>query len=169
MTEKFWQQEKKNIDKNKDNTNLIIQQTMEDKKKLVPSKHPKALYADCLQGALYLKQWSQSDDLSVDDMSLLICRDRGCELTYCQATLSDPYERPFENCESHFKQFNDCILQEKRRYLQHDIESRTMQQQIEYMLLKRKEEKYKHILPENINKFPEEKLSENDLNRSMKM
>ena len=165
MTEKFWQQEKKNIDKNKDNINPILQQTMNDKKSLIPSKHPKALFTDCLKGALYFRQWALSDDLNVDDMSLLICRDMGCELTYCQATLSDPYERPFENCNSQFKMFNDCILQEKRRYLQTDIQSRTMQQQIEFMLQKKKEEKYKYILLENKEEIikPEEKIKENDM------
>lgn len=57
MTEKYWQQEKKNIDKNKDNIHPVIQRTYEDKKSLQGPKHPKKLYYDCLQGALYHRQW----------------------------------------------------------------------------------------------------------------
>ena len=148
MTEKYWQEQKRNIEKNKGNVNTIIEQTIEDKKKLIPSKHPKALYTDCLKGALYLTQWAQSDDLSLDDMSMLICRDLGCELTYCQATLSDPYERPFDNCDEQFKGFNSCIMQEKRRYLS-EPEGRSMQQQVAYMLEKKKREKYKYIFAES--------------------
>ncbi len=147
MTEKYWQEQKRNIEMNKGNTNPIIEQTFEDKMKLVPPKHPKALYSDCLKGALYFTQWAQSDDLSIDDMSMLICRDLGCELTYCQTTLSDPYERPFDNCDEQFKGFNSCIMQEKRRYL-YEPEGRSMQQQVAYMLEKKKREKYKHIFTE---------------------
>jgi hypothetical protein len=147
MTEKYWQQEKKAIEKNKDNINPIISQTIEDKKKLIPNKHPKVLYSDCLQGALYLTQWALSDDLNIDDMGMLICRDMGCELTYCQATIFDPYERPFENCDEQFRRFNACIGMEKRRFL-YDSEGRTMQQQVAYMLEKKKMEKYKYLFQE---------------------
>jgi hypothetical protein len=116
---------------------------MNDKKKLVPSKNAKVLFTECLKGALYLRQFAQSDDLSVDDMSMLICRDVGCELQYCQASISDPYDRPFENCDAHFRAFTRCIGQEQSRYLSNP--ERSVQEQVLYMLEQRKK-KYSHII-----------------------
>jgi hypothetical protein len=147
-TEEYWRAEKERIKKNADNINPIIAQTMEDNKSIIPPRHPKALYGDCLQGALYWDQWARSEDLSTNDMAMMICRDLGCELTYCQATLSDPYERPFENCDQQFKQLNSCIAQEQRRY-QINPEGRTVQEHVQYMLAKKKKEKYFDL------KFPE--------------
>ena len=144
-TEKYWQQERENIKKNSDTINPLITQTMQDAKELIPPKHPKALYADCLQGALFWNQWAESDDLSLPDMAMIICRDTGCELTYCQATMRDPYERPFENCEQQFRQMNSCIAQEQKRYAINP-EGRTMQEHVKYMLEKKKKEKYFNIM-----------------------
>jgi hypothetical protein len=144
-TEDYWQKEIEKNRMNAGNINPIISMTMEDNKKIVPPKHAKALYADCLQGALFWEQWARSEDLSLNEMGMMICRDVGCELTYCQATLSDPYERPFENCDQQFKAFNQCIAQEQRRYIMNP-EGRSMHEHIQYMLAKKKKEKYFNIL-----------------------
>jgi len=76
---------------------------------------------------------------------MMICRDIGCELTYCQASIYDPYERPFENCDEQFKNLNSCIAQEQRRFIINP-EGRSMQEQIQFMLEKKKKEKYINIL-----------------------
>jgi hypothetical protein len=143
--EKFWQQEKKRIDSNKDTINPILQQTYEDTRELVPRKHPKALYADCLQGSLFWNQWAKSDDLSLPEMGMIICRDLGCELTYCQTSMSDPYERPFDNCDQQFKALNSCISNEQRRYLM-DPQGRSMGEHVAFMLEKKKKDKYAHFI-----------------------
>jgi len=140
MTENFWQQEKERIRKNKDNVNPLIQQTYDDKKALVPNKNFRELYYNCMQGSSNIKAWEQSENMSIDDMGMLICRDVGCELQYCQASISDPYEKPFENCDEHIKKFFQCQEQEKRRY-SYDNQGRTMQEHIAYMLEKKKKEK----------------------------
>ncbi len=57
MTEKYWQQQKRRNEMNKGNVNPIFKQTEEDMKSLQSRKDPRAYYMDCLQGALYLKQW----------------------------------------------------------------------------------------------------------------
>jgi hypothetical protein len=144
-TEKFWQEEKKRVEINKDLVHPDIQQTFDDAKALFPNKNFRAMYYDCLEGAMYIKQWAQSDDLSLGDMATLICRDIGCELTMCQASIADPYERPFNNCDEQFRKLNKCITQEEERY-QKDNEGRTMQEQVQYILEKKKKEKYFRLL-----------------------
>jgi len=140
-TEKYWQEEKRRVDMNKNNIHPVIQQTIEDNKSIHSLKNPKALYYECLKGALYWRQWAQSDDLSPDEMATIICRDTGCELTYCQATLYDPNERPFENCDFQFRQLTKCIDQEQKRYLDNP-QGRTVQEHVIFMLDKKRKEKY---------------------------
>jgi hypothetical protein len=154
--EKYWQEEKKRIDRNKDNIHPVLQQTYEDLKKNVPAKHPKALYADCLQGSLFWNQWAKSDDLSLPEMGMIICRDIGCELTYCQTSMADPYERPFDNCDQQFKALNSCISNEQRRYLM-DPQGRSMGEHVNYMLEKKKKEKYAHLFQSQKIEIPAEK------------
>jgi hypothetical protein len=171
-TEKYWQQEKRNIDLNKHNIHPDIKQTMEDSKAIQSLKNPKALYYDCLKGALYWRQWAQADDLSISDMATIICRDTGCELTYCQASLYDPYERPFENCEQQFRQLNRCIAQEEKRYLDNP-EGRSLQEHALYMLERKRKEKYFDLTqkieqPNELNKEREYFIKESNTNLSMK-
>ena len=148
MTEDYWQQEKKRIRINKNNVNPILQQTFDDKKSLVPNKNFRELYYNCLQGALYLKQYAQSDDITLDDMGMLICRDIGCELQYCQASMYDPHEKPFDNCDEQYQSFSSCMVQEKRRFI-HDGQGRSMQEQIVFMLEKKRKDKYQNLFQEN--------------------
>ena len=155
-TEKFWQGEKDKMIKNADNIHPVIKQTMEDAKALVPPRHSKALFQDCLQGALYWNQLAQQEDLTLPEMGMIICRDVGCELTYCQASISDPYERPFENCDQQFKQLNKCIAQEQVRY-QTNPEGRTMQEHVAYMLEKKKKEKYMKYFEPQVMEVPRER------------
>jgi hypothetical protein len=146
-TEEYWQKQKKIEESNKQNINPILAQTYEDMKELILPKGAKYQYIECLKGALYLRQWAMSDSLNIDDMSMLICRDTGCELQYCQQTLSDPFEQPFKNCDAQYRNLTRCIIQEQDRYLTNP-EGRTMQEQVLYMLEKKKKEKYFNILQE---------------------
>lgn len=179
MTEKFWQQEKERIRLNKGNINPLIQQTFDDKQALVPNKNFRELYYNCMQGDLNIKSWERSDDMSLDDMGMLICRDVGCELQYCQASMSDPYEKPFENCDDHFKKFYQCQEQEKRRY-RYDGQGRSMQEQIAFMLEKKKKEKVhgvnqyeqetnKQLQTEKVDKGKEIAMKENESDKRPKM
>lgn len=155
-TEQFWQERKKQLQRNADTIHPDIIQTMEDNRALLPSRHPKALYGDCLQGALYWDQLSRSGDLSLNEMATMICRDVGCELQYCQATISDQYERPFDSCTQQLRQLNGCIAQEEKRYTENP-EGRTMQEQVRYMLDKKKKEKYFHFLESQKIETPKER------------
>jgi hypothetical protein len=170
-TEDYWKDEKKRIDINKSNVNPIIRRTYEDKKALQGPKHFKELYTQCLQGALYLKQWALSDNLTEDEMAMLICKDVGCELNYCQLSMSDPYERPFENCDQQYRNLNRCIAQEITRF-EENSEGRTMQEQVLYMLEKKKREKYFDFFEElrkhNIENIEKQTIQTTDRELTMK-
>ena len=146
-TEGYWQRQKQINEMNKSNIHPVIDQTMKDKKELVSRKHAKEYFVECLKGALFIRQYALSDDLTVHDASMLICRDMGCELQYCQSTLSDPYDRPYENCDMQFRALNKCIAQEQDRYLSNP--ERSIQEQVLYMLEHKKNNKYAYILKEN--------------------
>lgn len=143
-TEKYWQEEKARLDFNKDTMHPVIKTTEEEFRKNIPMKHPKYLYAECLKGALYWRQWAQADTLTIDEMATIICRDVGCELQYCMSTMSDPYERPFNDCNEQLRNMSSCIRQEQRRFIENS-EGRNMQEQVMYMLDMKKKGKYKHL------------------------
>src|SRR4051812_45493212 len=89
-----------------------------------------------------------SDNLTIDDMGMLICKDVGCELTYCQATISDPYNRPFNNCDQLFKNLNQCIANQINNYQQNNL-GKTMQEYAIYMIDKKKAEKHTYTFLED--------------------
>jgi len=172
-TEKYWHEEKRRVDLNKNNIHPVIQQTMEDSKSIQSLKNPKALYYDCLKGALYWRQWAQADDLNLDEMATIVCRDTGCELTYCQATLYDPHERPFENCDLQFRNLTRCISQEQQRYIDNP-QGRTLQEHTLYMLDKKRNEKYFDLVqkleqPTELNKEKEREYFIKDTTNKMSM
>jgi len=146
MTEKYWQN-RQTINK-KDSLNGIIQRTYDDKKEKIPRKHFKELYYECLKGSLDLKLWAMSDELNVDDMALLACRDVGCELSYCQNSMTDPYERPFENCEQHQSALFGCIDYQINMYNKKPLAS-TIQEHLKIVLENKKNKKYDFLFNKN--------------------
>lgn len=76
---------------------------------------------------------------------MLICRKDGCDLTYCQNSMSDPYERPFENCDQQFKALNNCIARERRLYMLDD-QKRSLKDHV-YYRLKQREEEAPYVIP----------------------
>lgn len=140
MNQKYWKTKTQEIKKNKNNINPIIEQTYEDKKNHLPNKNFQENYSDCTKGSLYLNQYAKNDQISIDEMAMLICREKACELNYCQSSFFDPYEKPFKNCDEFYNKYLGCTSQEIRRYL-HDSENRNMNQQIEFMLEKKRKQK----------------------------
>lgn len=154
MTEKYWQERKYWNKRNDKNLNPLIENTYNEKRAIAPNKHFKELYAICLKGSLDLKLWEISDDLTVDDMGLLACRDVGCELNYCQTSLSDPYEKPFQNCDSQTRAFYSCISREVDNY--NSIDSNIpLKDYLKVTLENKKKNKYSHLF---INKPLAEKV-----------
>ena len=55
---------------------------------------------------------------SVEDMSMLVCKDVGCAVNYCGLLKMD-YPSEWEgssDCTSEINDFNKCMVQERRRY-----------------------------------------------------
>ena len=119
MTEEFWQQEQKKQLGNPQNTNLIWKTTMEDVKAYASDKHPKALYAECLKNTQFWHHYAASPKISVDDLAMMVCRDLGCAINYC-SLIKKSYVTEWENssdCTQEIKSFNECMAQERRRFL----------------------------------------------------
>lgn len=156
MTEKTWQEVKYWKDRNNKNLNPIIENTYEEKRKKAPNKHFKDLYFECLRGSLDIKLWQISDELTVDDMALLACRDVGCELNYCTTSFTDPYERPFEDCNSQSKALYSCISREVNIY-NSQKEQIPLKTYLSKLLLEKKNNKYKHLFENRIDVHAENK------------
>lgn len=143
MTEKYWK-ERNHFNKiNEKNIHPVLKRTFDDKKEKIPVMHFKALYYECLKGSLDLKLWSMSDELSVDDMALLACRDVGCELNYCTTSMTDQYEKPFENCDQQNKELFRCISREVDIYNSNPVLS--LQDHLKQILEAKKKNKYKFL------------------------
>ncbi len=102
-------------------------------------------------------------------MGILICRDLGCELTYCRSTISDPYYRPYNSCDALFNNFNRCIDQQMTDYEENDM-GMSIQQYTTYMIEKRRKEKYSHLfIKENKLKEMKEEIQETPPKMKMEM
>jgi hypothetical protein len=100
-------------------------------------------------------------------MGMLICKDVGCELMYCQSTISDPNNRPFTDCEAPFRNFNQCIGQQINMFEENNL-GKTMQEYTLYMIEKRKKELHSHLFIEN-NKTQDEDKEERILKTKNQM
>ena len=83
MTEEFWQQEKVRQDSIPNNQNRLLKQTYKDAAELASRKHPKWLYVECLKNGATWRHYSAADSFSIEDMSMLVCKDMGCLVNYC--------------------------------------------------------------------------------------
>ena len=161
MTEKHWQERTYWNNINNKNQNPIIQNTFDEKKAKAPNKHYKELYAECLKGSLDIKLWQISDDLSIDDMGLLACKDVGCELNYCQTSMIDPYEQPFKDCTSQFNALNRCIQYEIDKYnsIKEPLDVRDY---LKNTLEEKKKLKYKHLFINPLDKLTKQEVVNNE-------
>ena len=50
---------------------------------IAPDKHPKDLYTRCLGNNNYWRHYANNSKLTVDDLSMILCKDIGCDLNYC--------------------------------------------------------------------------------------
>ncbi len=116
MTERNWQQIKFWRDSNSKNINPIIQMAYNDNVSIIPNKSFNELNTLCKQGSFEIKMWEISDNLSLDDMALLACKDAECDLNLCQSRMTDPYEKQMKNCNMLFSSLNKCLDNEIAKY-----------------------------------------------------
>lgn len=50
----------------------------------IKDKHPDELFAICRTDNNYWRHYRASPKLSIDELAMMICRDVGCDLQYCQ-------------------------------------------------------------------------------------
>ena len=82
MTEEYWQQYKEKKDRN--DTNLMWKtMNMERRVHVIRNQHPDQLYAICRTDNNYWRHYRASQKLGIDELSMMICRDVGCDLQYC--------------------------------------------------------------------------------------
>ena len=118
MTEKFWQQEQARKAGTADEQNKLLKITYADAKSIASAKHPKALYVECLKYGAEWRSYAASQSFSVEDMSILVCKDVGCAVNYCSLVKMD-YPSMWQgssDCSEEIDQFNKCMVAERRRY-----------------------------------------------------
>jgi hypothetical protein len=115
MTEEWWRRYKDNKDKNENKLFTTVESEL--KRKFKNERSPEELYSMCKTDNNYWKHYRNSENLDPDAISLVLCKDIGCDLMYCQAMThkSKPGDQ-FFGCKEQYDGFRDCYIQEKRKF-----------------------------------------------------
>ena len=115
MTEEFWQKWKSGRDERHPNM-MWKQMERGMRDQAIKEKHPDELYAICRTDNNYLRHYRASTKLSIDELSMFICRDVGCDLMYCQHLVGKPRNnsQQITSCTNQFNNFRDCVVREKK-------------------------------------------------------
>ena len=89
MTEEYWAEKKKKDDLANQN---ILWQTMDNMERVskVRNMHPDKMYAICRTDNPEMRFYRASPKLGIDELAMMICRDVGCDLQYCQMLFHKP-------------------------------------------------------------------------------
>ena len=88
MTEEWWKSFKKNKDKTENHLFGVVESEL--KKKFKRDKTPDEMYSMCKTDNNYWKHYRHSESLDPDSISLVLCKEIGCDLMYCQALQLKP-------------------------------------------------------------------------------
>jgi hypothetical protein len=113
MTEDFWRKFKDN--KQKSENKLFNDIESELKRRFKSEKSPEEMYSICRTDNNYWKHYRWSQNLDPDAVSLVLCKDVGCDLTYCQAKTAQGKDEMY-GCVEQYHNFRDCYIQEKRKF-----------------------------------------------------
>ena len=82
MTEEYWANWKTKKDKQQQN---VLWKTMENQIRVdsIRNQHPDNMYAICRTDNNYWRHYRASTKLGIDELSMMICREVGCDLQYC--------------------------------------------------------------------------------------
>jgi len=73
------------------------------------------MYSLCTTDNNYWKHFRNSENLDPDSVSLVLCKDTGCDLMYCQAlTVKGNHE--MYGCVEQYENFRSCYIKEKRKF-----------------------------------------------------
>ena len=89
MTEDYWRSYMKTKEV-RDSNKLFngIQEAL--RQEIVKEKHPDELYAICRADNNYWRHYRASTKLTVDELAMMICKEDGCDLAYCQMQMGKP-------------------------------------------------------------------------------
>lgn len=118
MTESFWQKYKKN--KEQSQSQVITEIESELKRKFKSEKSPEDMLLTCKTDNNYWKQYRGSENLDDDSVAMVLCKNTGCELMYCQAlTFSkQAISKQIDTfgCTEQYQSLRQCYLNEKRKF-----------------------------------------------------
>ena len=115
MTEEYWANWKTKKDAAHPN---ILWKTIENQRRveMIRDQHPDALYATCRTDNNYWRHYRASQKLGIDELSMMICKDVGCDLQYCQHLFAKPKHpgQQIADCKAQFNNFRNCVVREKK-------------------------------------------------------
>jgi len=89
MTEEYWAKWKTTRDQRHPNQLWAgISKAMREE--AIKDKHPDELFAICRTDNNYWRHYRASPKLTIDELAMMICRDVGCDLQYCQQLMAKP-------------------------------------------------------------------------------
>lgn len=94
MTEEYWRKYKENKDKTENK--LFGEVESELKRRFKSEKTPDEMYSLCKTDNNYWRHYRNSENLDPDSVSLVLCKDVGCDLMYCQALSIKPKNKTQE-------------------------------------------------------------------------
>lgn len=118
MTEEWWQKYKKN--KEKTQNHLFNDVESELKRRFKAEKSPEEMFSMCKTDNNYWKHYRSSENLEEETIGVVLCKDIGCDLMYCQA-LTFSKQASTKNietygCTEQFNALRHCYLTEKRKF-----------------------------------------------------
>jgi hypothetical protein len=113
MTEEWWRRYKDN--KTKSENKLFTELESDLKKKFKNEKQPDDMFTICKTDNNYWRHYRWSENLDPDSVSLVLCRDYGCDLMYCQALTHQGKDKTY-GCVEQYNVFRDCYVKEKRKF-----------------------------------------------------
>jgi len=86
------------------------------RKEAIKNKHPDELYAICRTDNNYWRHYRASTKLTIDELSMMICKEVGCDLSYCQHLIGKPKSshQNITDCKPQYDSFRECVIREKR-------------------------------------------------------
>ena len=88
MTEQWWKTYKANKDKTENKLFGVVESEL--KRKFKSEKTPDEMYSICKTDNNYWRHYRNSENLDPDAVSLVLCKEIGCDLMYCQALQIKP-------------------------------------------------------------------------------
>ncbi len=115
MTEQWWRKFKDNKDKNENKIFGHVESEL--KRRFKSEKTPDDMYSTCKTDNNYWKHYRNSENLDQDAVSLVLCKETGCDLMYCQA-LSQKNDKSLNlyGCTEQYSKFRECYIREKRKF-----------------------------------------------------